>query len=253
MEFINSILDMKFSTALLALLGYCSAAAAQEVVPPTYDGAVIRIFAARLTAEAKRVAIEKEYPYDELSETAVVAFRVDTAGRVSQWRFLDNTCTGRDSVDQAPASEATKRLLTEAFANMQGEWQPARRGERKINYMQTLGIRLPLRSIARALDSDPLLFLGGDPDETFFPWLRLRVRYDERFAKVSGRVHIRFFVEADGSITIDEVLETPDKKLAKEVARVIGNSRGKWTPRKAGGVAQRTPYEVKINYINESH
>lgn len=244
---------MKRIFAIFATFLLGGTAAAQEVVPPAYDGATVRIFKARLTAEAKRVAIEKKYPYDELSEAAVVAFRIDTAGRVSQWRFLDNTCTGRDSVEQAPASEATKRLLTEAFANMQGEWQPARRGGRKINYTQTLGIWLPLRAIEQALNPDPLLFLGGDPDETFFPWLRPRARYDERFAKVGGRVHIRFFVEADGSITIDEVVETPDEKLAKEVVRVIRNSRGKWTPRKAGGAAQRTPYEVRINYINESH
>ena len=53
---------------------------------------------------------------------------------------------------------------------------------------------------------------------------------------------------ADGSVTIDEVVESPDEKLTKEVLRVIRNSRGKWTPRKVDGVAQRSAYELRMNY-----
>lgn len=242
---------MKVSAILVAALLFCGAANAQPVEPPTFDGAIVKIFGARLTAEAKRVAIEKKYPYDELTELSCVAFLVDTMGQVSQWRFPDNTCKGRDSVGYAPASDATRRLLTEAFGNMAGKWQPARRGDRKVWFTVSMLIRLPLEAIAQALDPDPLLFQGENPDKSFVPWLRPRVRYDERFAKVGGKVHVRFFVEADGSISIDEVVESPDEKLTKEVLRVIRNSRGKWTPRKADGVAQRTPYEVRMNYINE--
>lgn len=230
---------------------FCGTATAQEVTPPTFNGGAVKFFRARLTAEAKRLAIERKYPYEELSEQVVVAFRIDTAGHVSQWRFRDHTCEGADSVGVAPASEPTRRLLTEAFGNIRGEWQPARRGGRKIFYNQTLWLRLPVKEIGRALDPDPLLFLGEDPDKSFFPWLRPRVRYDDRFKNVSGLVHIRFFVEADGCITIGEVVETPDEKLAKEVVRAIRGSRGKWTPRKVDGAAQRTPYEVRINYIDE--
>jgi len=244
---------MKRIFAIFATFLLGGTAAAQEIVLPAFNGATPKIFRARLEAEVKRTAIEKRYPYEELSEVGYVAFLIDTAGRVSQWRFVDNTCAGRDSVGYEPASEATRRLLTEAFENMEGEWQPARRGGRKIPYTLQMGVRLPLRAIEQALNPDPLLFLGDDPDRTFCPWLRSRVRYDERFANVGGKVRIRFFVEAAGGITIDEVAESPDEKLTKEVVRVIRNSRGKWTPRKVGGVAQRTPYEVRINYINESY
>lgn len=237
---------------LLATLLFGGTVAAQEVTPPTFDGGEMKFFRARLVAEAKRLAIEEKYPAGELSEEVAVAFRIDTAGRVDRWRFLDNTCTGRDSVELAPASEATKRLLTEALDNLQGEWQPARKGGRKVRYNQRLKLRLPVEAIARVLDPDPLLFLGEDPGKSFYPWLRTRVRYDERFAKVGGRVHIRFFVEADGSVTIDEVVESPDEKLTREVVRVIRNSRGKWTPRKVEGTAQRTPYDLRVNYINDS-
>ncbi|MDE6375181.1 MAG: energy transducer TonB, partial [Alistipes sp.] len=113
-------------------------------------------------------------------------------------------------------------------------------------------LRIPVDGIEQALNPDPLLFQGEDPDKSFYSWMRTRVRYDERFAKVGGKVHVRFFVEPDGGITIDEVVESPDAKLTKEVLRVIRNSRGKWTPRKVDGVAQRTSYEVRINYVNES-
>lgn len=242
---------MKYFATLFAAFLFGGMVAAQEVTPPTFNGGAVKFFRARLTAEAKRLAIERNYPYDELSEEVVVAFRIDTAGHVSQWRFRDNTCEGADSIGVAPASEPTRRLLTEAFGSMQGEWQPALRGGRKIFYNQTLRLRLPVKEIERALNPDPLLFMGQDPGESFIPWFRPRVRYDGRFSGVGGLVHVRFFVEADGSVTIGEVVESPDEKLTKEVLRVIRSSRGKWTPRKVDGVAQRTPYEVRMNYIDE--
>ena len=247
LEFLKKFDDMKFFALLLAALLFGGTAAAQTT-PPTFNGATTKIFLSRLTAQAKLVAIEKKYPYEELTELNCVAFLVDTTGQVSQWRFRDNTCKGRDSVGYAPASEATRRLLTEAFDNMEGEWQPARRGDRKVRFTVNLVVRLPVKAIAQALDPDPLLFMEQDPGESFVPWFRPRVRYDERFAKVEGLVHVRFFVEADGSVTIDEVVESPDEKLTKEVLRVIRNSRGKWTPRKVDGVAQRSAYELRMNY-----
>lgn len=182
-----------------------------------------------------------------------MAFRIDTAGQLSALRFCDNSCRGADSNDLAPATPRTRELVTAAFESIGGEWQPARTGDRTVPYTVRFRIRLPIGEIERAQNPDPLLFMGEDPAKSFYPWLRTRVRYDERFAQVGGRVHIRFFIEPDGAVTISEVVESPDEKLTKEVLRVIRNSRGKWTPRKEDGVPQRTPYELKVNYINESH
>lgn len=227
--------------------------AQQTVTPPTFNGAERRFFGIRLTVEAKKQALEKGYRYDELTERIVVAFRVDTTGQPSALRFCDNSCQGADSNDLAPATPRTRELLTAAIESLGGEWQPARVGERAVPYTVRLRIKLPIDEIERAQNPDPLLFLSEDPAKSFFPWLRTRVRYDERFAKVGGRVHIRFFIEPDGAITIDEVVQSPDEKLTKEVLRVVRNSRGKWTPRKVDGVPQRTPYDLRVNYINESH
>jgi len=95
-----------------------------------------------------------------------------------------------------------------------------------------------------------LLFMGGDPDETFHEWARVRLRYDERFSSrgVAGLVHVRFYIEPDGKVTIGEVLSSPDEKLAREVIRVIRASKGHWVPRRVRGVPQRTAYEYRINF-----
>ena len=45
----------------------------------------------------------------------------------------------------------------------------------------------------------------------------MRVRYDGRFigrsANGGGVVHVRFYIEPDGKITIGEVVESPDERL----------------------------------------
>ena len=111
-------------------------------------------------------------------------------------------------------------------------------------------MRLPVEKIAKRQEADPLLFMGGDPDETFHEWARVRLRYDERFSSrgVAGLVHVRFYIEPDGKVTIGEVLSSPDEKLAREVIRVIRASKGHWVPRRVRGVPQRTAYEYRINF-----
>ena len=143
--------------------------------------------------------------------------------------------------------------MTEAFSHLEG-WMPAvDAAGRKVDYTLRLTLRLPVEKIVRMQDPDPLLFQGEDPNTNFFEWVRTRVRYDDRFRSVGGVVHIRFYVEPDGKITIGDVVESPDERLTKEVIRVIRNSRGEWTPRKVRGVPQRMAYQFRCNYIPESH
>ena len=179
----------------------------------------------------------------------MVAFTVDTAGRVDGWRFLDNTCQGRDKCDAEPATERTKQLVTEALGHLEA-WTPARKDGLPVSYTWRLTMRLPVEKIAKRQEADPLLFMGGDPDETFHEWARVRLRYDERFSSrgVAGLVHVRFYIEPDGKVTIGEVLSSPDEKLSREVIRVIKASKGHWVPRRVRGVPQRTAYEYRINF-----
>ncbi|MDE6374247.1 MAG: energy transducer TonB, partial [Alistipes sp.] len=129
---------MKFLTTLFLCIGLCGMAAAQECEPATYNHAAIKFFQSGLISKIQRLAVEQQCSYDELSEHVVVAFRIDTLGHVSRWRFLDNTCDGRDHAEVEPASAPTRELVTAAFEKMDGEWQPAWRGARKVPYKQAL-------------------------------------------------------------------------------------------------------------------
>lgn len=240
---------MKRTAILLAALALWCGAAAQQTQPPRFQGADAKRFMARLMGETEKLAIEKQIPASELSPQVVVAFTVDTAGRMDGWRFLDNTCQGRDKCDAEPATERTKQLVTEALGRLEA-WTPARKDGLSVSYTWRLTMRLPVEKIAKRQEADPLLFMGGDPDETFHEWARVRLRYDERFSSrgVAGLVHVRFYIEPDGKVTIGEVLSSPDEKLSREVIRVIKASKGHWVPRRVRGVPQRTAYEYRINF-----
>jgi len=180
---------MKRTAILLAALALWCGAAAQQTQPPRFQGADAKRFMARLMGETEKLAIEKQIPASELSPQVVVAFTVDTAGRVDGWRFLDNTCQGRDKCDAEPATERTKQLVTEALGRLEA-WTPARKDGLSVSYTWRLTMRLPVEKIAKRQEADPLLFMGGDPDETFHEWARVRLRYDERFSSrgVAGLV-----------------------------------------------------------------
>ena len=207
---------MKRTAILLAALALWCGAAAQQTQPPRFQGADAKRFMARLMGETEKLAIEKQIPASELSPQVVVAFTVDTAGRGDGWRFLDNTCQGRDKCDAEPATERTKQLVTEALGRLEA-WTPARKDGLSVSYTWRLTMRLPVEKIAKRQEADPLLFMGGDPDETFHEWARVRLRYDERFSSrgVAGLVHVRFYIEPDGKVTIGEVLSSPDEKLSR--------------------------------------
>lgn len=246
---------MKKSTLFFLSILFCwtAAFAQQELTPPKFNGANVEYFMRRLVGEFEKVAVERQIPAAEISPRVAVAFKVDTAGGVSEWRFRDSGSEGRDHSELPAASEATREAMTEAFSRL-GGWSPAVDAEgRKSDYTLRLTLRLPVEKIVRAQDPDPLLFLGENPDKSFYAWAYERLRYDDRFKNIGGVVHVRFYVEPDGKITIGDVSKSPDERLTKEAIRVIRNSKGKWTPRKVRGVPQRTAYEFRMNFIPESH
>lgn len=234
----------------LSLLLWATMASAQVATePPKFQGAGAQRYMARLTGEFEKVVCEEEIPAAELSAQVCMAITIDTAGAVTGWRFLDNTCEDGDHREVAPATERTREALTAAAARLE-RWTPARRGGEPVSYTYLLTLRLPVEKIARKQDGEPLLFMGADPAEKFHEWATLRTHYDRRFTArgVEGLVHVRFYIEPDGAITIDEVVRTPDEKLAREVVRVIKASRGKWTPRRKEGVSQRSVYDYRVNF-----
>lgn len=236
-------------SVLLGAWIFCTFSAAAQVTPPRFQGAGAQRFMTRLAGETEKVIVEKEIPAEALSARVGVCFTVDTTGAVTGWRFADRTSDERDRLDLDPATPPTRETVTEALGRLE-KWTPAVKDGRPVPYSWRLTIRIPVEKIAARQDPDPLLFMGEDPDKAFFEWARVRIRYDARYeGRGEGLVHVRFWVEPDGRITIDQVLRTPDEKLAREVVRVIRNSKGKWTPRKVRGVPQRTAYVLRINFV----
>lgn len=240
----------KIGMLLLLLSGLHGATFAQEV-SARYRGARSLYFLSCLTAETEKVILERRIPAAELSPVVIFTFRVDSTARVSDFRFIEDTSEAEDLSQSVPETEATRKAVLAAFERLGGEWSPATVDGRPVDVTLRMVMRIPVAKIERLQNPDPLLFQGRNPEESFHEWMRERVRYDERFAKVGGLVHVRFWIEPDGRVTIDRIVETPDAKLGKEVVRAIRSSRGKWTPRKVRGVPQRTAYDYRVNYINE--
>jgi tonB family C-terminal domain len=229
---------------------WCGAAAQNETVEPRFQGADVKRFMARLVGETEKVIDETKTLAGELSPRVRVAFTVDTEGNITEWRFLDNTCEGRDSCELEPATERTREVMTTAMKRLE-RWTPAQKNGEPTTYNWRLTLRIPVEKIAEKQDPDPLLFQGQNPDKTFHKWANARMKYDDRHTArgIEGRVAVRFYVEPDGTITIGEVLEAADEKLSREVIRVIKKSKGLWTPRKVRGVPQRSPYVYRINFF----
>lgn len=228
-----------------------AAAAAQTVTPPAFDGVTVRFFAARLAGKAADAAVEQKIPFDSLSSRVCIAFRVDTAGIVTDLHFMDNTLTGRDSCNLPPATQPTCRLVEQSCARLEGAWTPAERDGRKIPYIVRTYVDLPVEEIGRRQGCyEPLRFRGEEPKKSFYDWMHERVRYDERYVsrRSEGIYRVRFYIEPDGTLAFDEVLEKNDDKLLREIMRVISNSKGQWTPRKVRGVPQRTEFVYSVNY-----
>lgn len=241
---------MKKLVLILFAFAALDHAVAQEVVPPRFQGADVEYFVRRLTGEMEKLVDQTKTPVADLSPRVAVAFQIDTLGRLGEWRFIDNTSPGRDSCDVEPATQRSRELLTQAVGRL-NDWTPAHKDDQAVPVTYRVIVRIPIEKIEKKQNPDPLLFLGEDPRESFHPWAKVRIRFDERFTSkgIEGVVRVRFYIEPDGRITIDEVTQSPNEKLAREVVRVIKNSKGKWTPRKVRGVPQRTSYEYKVNYL----
>ncbi|WP_418982661.1 TonB family protein [Alistipes sp.] len=87
-------------------------------------------------------------------------------------------------------------------------------------------------------------FRGGDL-MTFRSWIQSEVQYpaEAMKQKLQGRVVVAFIIERDGSLTILDILQSPDKLLTDEVRRVMARiPAGSWTP----GMQKGQPVRVKM-------
>ena len=91
-------------------------------------------------------------------------------------------------------------------------------------------------------------FQGGDL-MTFRAWVQGRLRYPQIAQEngIMGRVLLSFVIERDGSLTNIEVLQTPDRSLSDEAARVLKLSP-KWSPGKQRNQAVRVKYTLPVDF-----
>ncbi len=200
----------------------------------------------RLTGEMKKIALESEefFP-DSLSEEVVLAGEVDTAGLFRIVRFLDDRCDGRSFRNVPPATPTARKLVTTAAERLE-RWTPASDPSgRPVAYPLTLRVQLPVQYIRAARSpkqENSVLFMDGDPDETFHKWLHPRIG-----ELAVGRYHVIIWVEPDGSLGRIETIEAPTEKDGRKFERIIRAGKGKWTPRQSDGTPVRSSFEYRLN------
>lgn len=235
---------MKKVSILFAAVCCFFAATAQESPEPKFQGADVQWYMRCLVAEIERIIEADSVPLEAVSPLVCMRCKIDTAGVLAIGDFLDKTCEGLDYRDNEPITPEMREVVQRAAERME-HWTPAQSSEGVSRpYTCALSIRIPIYKIEQKQEKaqgTALLFQGMDPKDAFHEWAKPRLRCSE------GVVTVRFFIEPDGAVTIDKVLEASSEKNAKEVVRVIRNSRGKWTPRKLHGKPVRAPYLITFS------
>lgn len=91
-------------------------------------------------------------------------------------------------------------------------------------------------------------FQGGDFSK-FSKWVQKNCQYPVMAQEtgIQGRVIVQLVVEKDGSVSVVEVLNSPDKLLTDEALRVIKKSP-KFTPGKQRGVPVRVQFVLPVTF-----
>ena len=91
-------------------------------------------------------------------------------------------------------------------------------------------------------------FMGGDLN-AFRKWVQERIKYPAIAQEngITGRVVLSFVVEKDGSVTNIQVLQSPDRSLGEEAARVLATSP-KWTPCQQSSQTVRVKYTLPVMF-----
>ena len=91
-------------------------------------------------------------------------------------------------------------------------------------------------------------FIGGD--EKLYEFLGEHIQYPSiaKESGITGKVHVKFVVEKDGSITNIQVLRDIGGGCGEEAKRVV-KSMPKWKPGKVGGRTVRSQFILPINFV----
>lgn len=99
------------------------------------------------------------------------------------------------------------------------------------------------------LVAEEMPLFQGQNLNTFRTWVQSQIRYPAEALKrgIEGRVVLSFIVERDGSVSIIQLLQSPDRILSEEARRVVAASP-KWTPGRQRGHLVRVRYMLPVDF-----
>lgn len=210
---------------LLFLSCFSCTIAEAQTTPPLFQGSDdVQLFRQALMERVTEVYYSDGYTPDDLIHYFWMNFTIDTLGRCIDLEIPD-TCRRQTII----VKERTLELLRTALAGIDS-FQPATERGEKVPSRQTMEYDFAYIPEVITL----ACFKKSEPNDftALQRYIAKRVEYPEELRPwgVSGRVSVTFIVDADGSVKIDKVLESPHPKMSYRVKKIILSTSGKWTP-----------------------
>jgi TonB family protein len=220
----------------------CTIAEAQTT-PPLFQGSDdVQLFRQALMERVTEVYYSDGYTPDDLIHYFWMNFTIDTLGRCIDLEIPD-TCRRQTII----VKERTLELLRTALAGIDS-FQPATERGEKVPSRQTMEYDFAYIPEVITL----ACFKKSEPNDftALQRYIAKRVEYPEELRPwgVSGRVSVTFIVDADGSVKIDKVLESPHPKMSYRVKKIILSTSGKWTPATYFGVPIQQRFNIPVDF-----
>ena len=227
---------------LLFLSCFSCTIAEAQTTPPLFQGSDdVQLFRQALMERVTEVYYSDGYTPDDL-HYFWMNFTIDTLGRCIDLEIPD-TCRRQTII----VKERTLELLRTALAGIDS-FQPATERGEKVPSRQTMEYDFAYIPEVITL----ACFKKSEPNDftALQRYIAKRVEYPEELRPwgVSGRVSVTFIVDADGSVKIDKVLESPHPKMSYRVKKIILSTSGKWTPATYFGVPIQQRFNIPVDF-----
>ncbi len=228
---------------LLFLSCFSCTIAEAQTTPPLFQGSDdVQLFRQALMERVTEVYYSDGYTPDDLIHYFWMNFTIDTLGRCIDLEIPD-ICRRQTII----VKERTLELLRTALAGIDS-FQPATERGEKVPSRQTMEYDFAYIPEVITL----ACFKKSEPNDftALQRYIAKRVEYPEELRPwgVSGRVSVTFIVDADGSVKIDKVLESPHPKMSYRVKKIILSTSGKWTPATYFGVPIQQRFNIPVDF-----
>lgn len=226
---------------LLFLSCFSCTIAEAQTTPPLFQGSDdVQLFRQALMERVTEVYYSDGYTPDDLIHYFWMNFTIDTLGRCIDLEIPD-TCRRQTIIVKERTLELLRTALIDSF-------QPATERGEKVPSRQTMEYDFAYIPEVITL----ACFKKSEPNDftALQRYIAKRVEYPEELRPwgVSGRVSVTFIVDADGSVKIDKVLESPHPKMSYRVKKIILSTSGKWTPATYFGVPIQQRFNIPVDF-----